>query len=172
MGLKMRWMVTKLHKDSARFMELVDGTFALNPISTNINSAMENLALAVRENNLVLIASYLGNMARVGIVLYSPYLFEEKYLQNYIKELHIRKGQDYGVTKDPLSNLKRCEKFGIPAWMGGIIRVSDKYERYTNLTESGKLPANEAIEDTIVDLISYCILTIILLEHKYGKNFV
>ena len=54
-------------------------------------------------------------------------------------DLHSRKNQNYAQDGDPLSNLRECEKMGIPAHMGVAIRLTDKFSRYTQLLKGKQL---------------------------------
>ena len=83
-----------------------------------------------------------------------------------IAELHSRKNHDYAATTDPLSNLRMAETFGVPAWKGVLIRMSDKWSRITQLV-SGKQPKNESLKDSLLDLAVYSLLTIVLLEEPH-----
>jgi len=82
-----------------------------------------------------------------------------------LKELHIAKDADY-AGDEPLSNFRRCEAFGIPAWKGCLVRMADKYSRLVSLV--GKDGAHEVpgegIEDTLKDLAVYSILVLALME--------
>ena len=93
-------------------------------------------------------------------------------------ELHARKDGDYAGSK-PLSNFDASESFGIPAYKGVLIRMSDKWSRITTLLKNENLmdyQANdplvkdETIEDTLMDLAVYSLITIIL--RKEFKEFV
>lgn len=84
-----------------------------------------------------------------------------------IAELHANKNHDYAQDKDPLSNLRECERFGIPAWKGSLVRITDKMSRLTQLASGKEAKVKEErIEDTLQDLSVYAILTIILLEER------
>jgi len=82
-----------------------------------------------------------------------------------VQELHSRKNADYAKGTDPLSNFRACTAFGIPAWKGVLVRMSDKWSRIIELA-NGKKPevSDEGIMDTLKDLSVYSLLTIILLE--------
>lgn len=82
-----------------------------------------------------------------------------------IAEIHGRKNKDYAGTEHPLSNLKESERFGIPAWKGTLVRMSDKWDRIVNLAKHNN-PAvkSESITDTLMDLAVYSLLAIILFE--------
>ena len=81
----------------------------------------------------------------------------EKILEE-AKELHNRKNDDYAKTNDPYANFRECERFGIPAWKGVLVRISDKWTRICNLVkkmDEGKEASNEPLEDSFRDLCVY-----------------
>lgn len=80
-----------------------------------------------------------------------------------IQEIHSKKNSDYAKDSDPLSNFRRAEAFGVPAWKGALIRLSDKYSRIEELA-SGKAAqvSDESLDDTLMDLANYALLTIVL----------
>jgi len=81
-----------------------------------------------------------------------------------IADLHSRKNHDY-AGGDPLSNLRLSEQFGIPAWKGCLIRMSDKWSRLVQLANKDQaLIKSESIRDTLLDLASYALLCVILRE--------
>jgi len=78
-------------------------------------------------------------------------------------DLHSRKNSDYAGSQDPLSNFRRAEQFGIPAWKGALVRMSDKWSRIVTLaTKEQAEVRDESFEDTLIDLAVYSLLTIIL----------
>lgn len=81
-----------------------------------------------------------------------------------LKVLHSRKNHDYARNDDPLSNFKEAEKFGIPAWKGCLVRMSDKWSRLIELSK--KEGFNESIDDTLRDLAVYSIICLILYKEK------
>ena len=83
-----------------------------------------------------------------------------------IADLHSRKNQNYADDKDPLSNLKECEKFGVPAFLGTIVRLSDKWSRIQQLTNGKKDLVGESLKDTLMDMSIYALLAIVLLEEQ------
>lgn len=85
-------------------------------------------------------------------------------------QLHSDKNHDYS-GEDPLSNFKMCEKMGISAWEGILIRISDKWSRLLNFVKTKKfLVKTESVRDTLLDLAVYAILCIILLEEDKSDN--
>lgn len=92
-------------------------------------------------------------------------------LLDQIRDTHVKKGSDYSSETDILSNLRVCEQFGVPAWLGALTRLSDKFERLKQLAnkrQRGQGPAvkDESMADTLVDAASYSLLTLILLEEE------
>jgi hypothetical protein len=86
-------------------------------------------------------------------------------------ELHDRKNRD-NAGSEYLSNFLMCKKhMGVPAWIGCIIRLSDKMARIMNIARTDEISVgDETITDTLTDLAVYAIITRILYENfKAGK---
>jgi hypothetical protein len=83
--------------------------------------------------------------------------------------LHCKKAADYGSDSDPLANLRRCERLGIPAITGTLVRLEDKFHRLERWHEKGAL-ANESVEDTLQDISCYCKLALMLLREQAKKE--
>lgn len=73
---------------------------------------------------------------------------------NEIKQLYNRKNTDYGNSFD-----KTLDEFGLVA---SATRMSDKFNRFKSLMRNGSTGRveDEKIEDTLLDLASYAIMTI------------
>jgi hypothetical protein len=82
-----------------------------------------------------------------------------------IGELHDRKQADYGSEKDPLANVRASEEWGIPAWVGALIRLNDKVNRLKAFARKRSL-ANESAEDSMVDIAVYALIARILYEQE------
>jgi hypothetical protein len=80
-------------------------------------------------------------------------------------ELHDKKNRDY-ARDEYLSNFLMCEKhMGVPAWIGCIIRLSDKMARIMNIAKNDEISVSEeTVTDTLTDLAIYAIITRILYE--------
>jgi len=92
-------------------------------------------------------------------------------LLDTIRELHLSKSEDYGCPSgtDPLANIRNGAKFvGIPAFKAAMVRLSDKVTRLTTFNATGKLRF-EGVEDTLLDLASYSLLTLVLYREEQGK---
>jgi len=86
-----------------------------------------------------------------------------------MRKIHSDKNHDYAASDDPLSNFKICEDyFDIPAWQGALVRMTDKKSRVDQLLKNKKdnYVKNESVEDTLIDMANYAILTRILFEEK------
>lgn len=84
-----------------------------------------------------------------------------------LKQIHSMKSFDYGKEKDPLSNLRNSEEFGISNWIGAMIRANDKMARIKTFANKKELK-NESVEDALKDLANYAILALVL--YREEKN--
>lgn len=82
-----------------------------------------------------------------------------------IAALHDRKQADYGSTGDPFANVRASEDFGIPGWIGSVVRGNDKMKRLQKAA-SGRALANESIEDSLMDLAVYAIIGLVLFREE------
>lgn len=71
---------------------------------------------------------------------------------NEIRQLHNRKNADYGDSFD-----KTLDEFGLVA---SATRMSDKFNRFKSLIKNPAQVSDEKIEDTLIDLASYAMMTI------------
>ena len=88
----------------------------------------------------------------------------EKY-QNIVSEMadiYRRKNSDYGNSFDKL-----CNEFGL---MAPIIRLSDKLERIKTLYKSPAKVKDEKIEDTLLDLANYAVMTLVWLKNHENSR--
>lgn len=70
------------------------------------------------------------------------------------------KNADYtNGSVDPFSNFRTAEALGVPAEIGLMVRMLDKMKRVQTFVNKGTLQVKaESAEDSIQDLINYCIL--------------
>lgn len=100
-------------------------------------------------------------------------------LLDQMRDIHIRKARDYGELgpdgTNLLANMKRSLAMGINPATAAMIRMSDKWSRVQTLYArrlrdgSGPAVADESLSDTLVDLASYALLALILMEEE-GKE--
>ena len=77
--------------------------------------------------------------------------------------LHDKKQADYGRDNDPFANVRGSEDFGVPAWVGAMVRLNDKVRRLQKAARGGQL-ANESVVDSFNDLAVYAVIARILYE--------
>ena len=80
-------------------------------------------------------------------------------------ELHDRKQADYGRGDDPFANVRSSEDWGVPGWVGAMVRLNDKVKRLQNLVANGKLE-NESAEDSLRDIAVYALIALVLFEQR------
>lgn len=79
--------------------------------------------------------------------------------------LHDRKQADYGTHEDPFANVRASEDFGIPAWVGCMVRANDKIRRIQTYSKGADLRC-ESVEDSLQDLAVYAVIALCLLKEE------
>lgn len=83
-------------------------------------------------------------------------------LLDEVAEMHRTKSHDYGSADDPLANIRNGAEFvGIEPWRAAMVRLSDKVTRLASYNRTGRLN-HESVEDSLLDLASYALLTLLL----------
>jgi len=92
----------------------------------------------------------------------------EKVLQE-IHDLHTKKQSDYGRPEqgDPFANVRASEDFGIPGWLGAVIRANDKVRRIQKYARGGTM-VNESVEDSLLDAAVYFMIALCLFREQNG----
>lgn len=80
-------------------------------------------------------------------------------------ELHDRKQADYGLDNDPFANVRASQSWGMPAWVGAMVRATDKVRRLQTFARKGEL-RNESVIDAFDDLAVYAIIARVLYEQE------
>ena len=80
-------------------------------------------------------------------------------------DLHRRKQADYGRGDDPFANVRASTSWGVPAWVGAMIRLNDKVARLQTLAQGGKL-RNEGALDSFMDIAVYALIAHVLYEQE------
>lgn len=83
--------------------------------------------------------------------------------------MHDRKSTDYGAEHDPLANIRASEEWGIPAWVGAMVRANDKVHRLKRFAERGSL-ANESVEDSLLDIAVYSLIALVLYREQSASR--
>lgn len=87
-------------------------------------------------------------------------------LLDEMKTLHENKAAGYsGDNPDTWVNFRGAEAWGVTAFTGCMVRLSDKVKRAQNLVQN---PDNdkigEGLRDTLMDLAAYALIGICLME--------
>jgi hypothetical protein len=81
-----------------------------------------------------------------------------------LRQLHLRKSQDYGTRSDPLANVRNAaDLIGIEPWRAGLVRVAEKVQRIRAFCHNGHL-ANEGVLDSLMDLAAYSLIVAVLFK--------
>lgn len=72
------------------------------------------------------------------------------------------KNNDYAGFEDPFANFREFGTFGF------LVRMSDKWKRIKNLVGDNRPPSvkDESVEDTLIDLATYCLLLLCWLRSE------
>lgn len=79
-----------------------------------------------------------------------------------IADLQEKKNKDYGGAFE-----KSCDSFGLTA---PAIRLGDKYNRFCNLIKAEAQIKDESIEDTLIDMAAYAIMTVEWMRRKKDEK--
>src|SRR3990172_3802651 len=79
--------------------------------------------------------------------------------------LHNKKQADYGTDTDPFANVRGSTEWGVPAWVGALVRANDKIKRLQSFARKGVL-ANESVQDSLRDLAVYAVISLVLYEQE------
>ena len=96
----------------------------------------------------------------VFILIIQDRSFNKSFTDVYstLEETLIKKNCDYGSSFD-----KSVNKFG---WIYVAIELDKKKNRLHSLLKNKEKPNYESIEDTLLDIAGYCVLSLIYLENK------
>lgn len=87
-------------------------------------------------------------------------------ITNQMKEVLFKKGNDY-ANSDRLSNFKLAGGIcGLKAEQNCLSLIATKVARLGVLLNSDKVPNNESIQDSVLDLANYSILLSMILKDK------
>ena len=84
-----------------------------------------------------------------------------KQIANGLTELYERKNADYGNSFS-----KTFEEFGMTST---VVRLSDKLERLKTLSKQEAKVKDESIQDTVMDIAVYAMLTLMELMNRETK---
>lgn len=86
-----------------------------------------------------------------------------------LADLHDRKQADYGRGDDPFANVRASDDFGVPGWIGTVMRANDKMKRIQTAAKqylaTGEITlANEGLIDAFDDMAVYAVIARVLYE--------
>jgi hypothetical protein len=84
-------------------------------------------------------------------------------IEGKMAETFKKKNHDYGNSFSDT-----YKEFGDAGLITAATQISHKYHRFVNAVKGTPLRVNESIEDTLLDMANYCIMTII--EIQKGKE--
>ena len=91
-------------------------------------------------------------------------------IQSEMFELFLRKQADYGPTNVGMgSEVVDTDKKVKRSLAGLSVRMNDKVQRLLNLTFNNKVPKNESLEDTLIDIANYAVMALIVHRQVWGK---
>ncbi len=91
-----------------------------------------------------------------------PSRFDELLME--MKAIHDAKRSDY-APGDELGNFRLAELAGVPAWVGILVRLTDKVSRACSFAKTGQFTVKEeGLSDTLLDLANYALLCLITYE--------
>jgi len=102
-------------------------------------------------------------------------MHSQKYIDllEQMKQLHIQKSNGYAGRDNPdsWSNFRMAEGFGVSAFLGCLIRMSDKFIRIQNLVKNPKNDeVGESIRDTLFDLSAYALIAVCLWDEMVEEK--
>jgi hypothetical protein len=91
-------------------------------------------------------------------------------LLDELAQTHHVKSLGYDGNEKPYSNFRGSEELGVEPWRGALLRMRDKWQRILSLVRGGIDTLNgESLRDTLIDLASYALCVVILLEEAQRK---
>ena len=87
--------------------------------------------------------------------------------KDILEEIHStyrKKNSDYGDSFN-----KSLEKYGL---ISASIRMNDKFERFDSLIVNEQRVADESIDDTLLDLANYAIMTAMWIRQRRDRDYV
>jgi hypothetical protein len=89
-------------------------------------------------------------------------------LTTLLEDTFEKKNDDY--SHGSFDNFRLCERWGIPALDGVLVRMSDKLQRAGVLLRKEPSVTNESLRDTLLDLANYALIAVLLMEEDADAN--
>lgn len=91
-------------------------------------------------------------------------------LSDAARELLLRKARDYAGEADALATLKASAALGVDPSLNVVLRMNDKLHRLKHLIGRDPAVRDEAVRDTVIDLINYAILYYALEQERHAHT--
>ena len=92
-----------------------------------------------------------------------------KDITNNMYELFLKKQADYGPANIGMGNSSiNTDKDVEKSMIVLIVRMNDKVQRLMNLILDNKDPQNESIEDTLIDIANYAVMSQLVINKEWG----
>jgi len=156
---------------SQEFLDLLVATTHAPASTTSITESWQAVKMQASSPD---VTSKLMDLALVSIdmMIAQTDSVTREHIAHTMSDLHRRKNAGYaGLSSDPWANFREATAFGISAYMGVLVRLSDKYQRYTNVSTNPALEqVNELINETLIDIASYALIAICLYNEQRKKE--
>jgi hypothetical protein len=103
------------------------------------------------------IVDYQAELEQIAYTAINQLRFRESWDTGQLVATLCSKQHDYGHGN--------INKFGL---FGVLVRLSDKIERYKNLINKNTPAINESIDDTLTDMVGYCVVALMLLDETFN----
>ena len=99
----------------------------------------------------------------------------QKYLDLLEKMATLHKAKSAGYAgidnPDAWANFRMSENFGVSAFLGCLVRMTDKFIRIQNLIKNPKNDmVGESVRDTLFDLASYALIAVCLWDEEVEQS--
>ena len=123
-------------------------------------------------NNVTLTSGFIPLITNEPIIPKNILLEDMEFTFGQCLQTAIAKNSDYGGSNnDPYANFRNSTIAGVKVEQGILVRMSDKMSRIGTLLQKEAKVKDEAIEDTLMDLINYAaILKSYLKNNKDGSG--
>ena len=101
--------------------------------------------------------------------IYPQTYAEFEKIQEEQKRLFCQKQLDYGPGNISVGTQLKTQEERDFSLQGLWYRINDKVQRLMNLFINGSKPQNESIEDSLLDIGNYSIISLIVRREKWGK---
>tara|TARA_R100001594_G_scaffold84495_1_gene119018 strand:- start:116 stop:466 length:351 start_codon:yes stop_codon:yes gene_type:complete len=101
---------------------------------------------------------------------YPEMISEFEHITHDMLQLFCMKQSDYGPKNIGMGDVVVDTNDKVKRSLTGLsVRMNDKIQRMLNLMLNNKEPLNESIEDTLIDIANYAVMSLIVQRKLWGK---